>query len=74
MGREKGFEMWEELGFYEGFAKLWRAIAERGKSDTDTNNKQDKCVLTSTLLPCRCLHDMNYLSTNSLCIYMQFYI
>lgn len=24
LGREKGFEMWEELGFYEGFALLWR--------------------------------------------------
>lgn len=23
LGREKGFEMWEELGFYEGFARLW---------------------------------------------------
>ncbi|KAF8603326.1 DUF1715-domain-containing protein [Ceratobasidium sp. AG-I] len=23
LGREKGFEMWEELGFYEGFAGLW---------------------------------------------------
>lgn len=28
LGREKGFEMWEELGFYEGFALLWRSIHE----------------------------------------------
>lgn len=26
LGREKGFEMWEELGFYEGFALMWQAI------------------------------------------------
>jgi len=26
--------MWEELGFYEGFALLWQAIlAERGADD-----------------------------------------
>ena len=28
LGREKGFEMWEELGFYEGFALLWTAVLE----------------------------------------------
>ena len=28
LGREKGFEMWEELGFYEGFALMWKAILE----------------------------------------------
>ncbi|KZT02001.1 DUF1715-domain-containing protein [Laetiporus sulphureus 93-53] len=26
LGREKGFEMWEELGFYEGFTMMWQAI------------------------------------------------
>ena len=26
LGREKGFEMWEELGFYEGFARVARAF------------------------------------------------
>ena len=26
LGREKGFEMWEELGFYEGFASTWQTI------------------------------------------------
>ncbi|EPS97000.1 hypothetical protein FOMPIDRAFT_1129443 [Fomitopsis schrenkii] len=34
LGREKGFEMWEELGFYEGFAMLWQAVlSQRGKTD-----------------------------------------
>ncbi|KAI0668168.1 DUF1715-domain-containing protein [Trametes maxima] len=28
LGREKGFEMWEELGFYEGFAMMWKAIVQ----------------------------------------------
>ncbi|THH03366.1 hypothetical protein EW146_g10456 [Bondarzewia mesenterica] len=26
LGREKGFEMWEEVGFYEGFARTWIAL------------------------------------------------
>ncbi|KZT66499.1 DUF1715-domain-containing protein, partial [Daedalea quercina L-15889] len=34
LGREKGFEMWEELGFYEGFAMLWQVIlSQRGTTD-----------------------------------------
>lgn len=34
LGREKGFEMWEELGFYEGFALIWQAVhPEQGGSD-----------------------------------------
>lgn len=28
-GKTKGFEMWEELGFYEGFANVWKAASER---------------------------------------------
>ncbi|KAJ6618244.1 hypothetical protein B0H10DRAFT_1647805, partial [Mycena sp. CBHHK59/15] len=34
LGREKGFEMWEELGFYEGFALTWKAIyTSQGRDD-----------------------------------------
>ncbi|KAF8893719.1 hypothetical protein CPB84DRAFT_1682878 [Gymnopilus junonius] len=34
LGREKGFEIWEELGFYEGFALTWRALlVKQGKED-----------------------------------------
>ncbi|KAI6136143.1 hypothetical protein F5141DRAFT_1192880 [Pisolithus sp. B1] len=29
LGREKGFEIWEEIGFYEGFALTWQAIYAR---------------------------------------------
>ncbi|KAI0044567.1 DUF1715-domain-containing protein [Auriscalpium vulgare] len=32
LGREKGFEIWEELGFYEGAARMWTAVyAARGR-------------------------------------------
>ncbi|KAF9061458.1 hypothetical protein BDP27DRAFT_1338108 [Rhodocollybia butyracea] len=34
LGREKGFEMWEELGYYEGFALMWQAIyLNQGKGE-----------------------------------------
>ncbi|OJA11863.1 hypothetical protein AZE42_03275 [Rhizopogon vesiculosus] len=34
LGREKGFEIWEEIGFYEGFAITWQAIyAKHGHND-----------------------------------------
>ncbi|KAG2022414.1 hypothetical protein CC2G_000164 [Coprinopsis cinerea AmutBmut pab1-1] len=47
LGREKGFEMWEELGFYEGFAMTWRAILVKdGKGKTD----EKKLHHISTLL------------------------
>ena len=23
MGQKVGYELWEEIGFYEGFAKVW---------------------------------------------------
>lgn len=37
LGREKGFEMWEELGYYEGFALTWQAIhLQRGGHDDRT--------------------------------------
>lgn len=29
LGNEKGFEMWEEIGFYEGFSIIWRSILEQ---------------------------------------------
>ncbi|KJA28309.1 hypothetical protein HYPSUDRAFT_122022, partial [Hypholoma sublateritium FD-334 SS-4] len=35
LGREKGFEIWEELGFYEGFARTWRAILVKQSREDD---------------------------------------
>ena len=26
LGRQKGYEIWEELGFYEGFTTFWKGI------------------------------------------------
>ncbi|KAG9313883.1 hypothetical protein JVU11DRAFT_4651 [Chiua virens] len=31
LGRTKGFEIWEEIGYYEGFAETWKAVAPRGR-------------------------------------------
>ncbi|GLB43635.1 putative essential protein Yae1, N terminal [Lyophyllum shimeji] len=41
LGRAKGFEMWEELAFYEGFGLMWMSIFEkqaRGSDDRATNH------------------------------------
>ncbi|KAF8899408.1 hypothetical protein BD779DRAFT_1391770, partial [Infundibulicybe gibba] len=39
LGREKGFEMWEEIGFYEGFALMWKAIfAKQNRLDDRASN------------------------------------
>ena len=35
LGREKGFEMWEEIGFYEGFALTWRAILKQQSKEDE---------------------------------------
>lgn len=37
MGREKGYEIWEELGFYEGFAQTWKAVYA-------IENREHECV------------------------------
>lgn len=29
IGKEKGFELWEEVGYYEGVAGLWRLVLDR---------------------------------------------
>jgi Essential protein Yae1, N terminal len=35
LGAEKGFELWEELGFYEGAARLWTAVFSTDSNGTD---------------------------------------
>jgi len=47
LGAEKGFELWEELGFYEGAARLWTAAAS-----TDAGGV-DRCILTYPCFECR---------------------
>ncbi|KIJ45693.1 hypothetical protein M422DRAFT_46729 [Sphaerobolus stellatus SS14] len=41
LGREKGFELWEEIGFYEGFAKLWQAALNvKASPDEKSSNSR----------------------------------
>ncbi|KAI0299978.1 hypothetical protein B0F90DRAFT_1725753 [Multifurca ochricompacta] len=48
LGAEKGFELWEELGFYEGAARLWTAVSS---SSTDVNGTDRRSAHhASTLL------------------------
>lgn len=35
LGKEKSFELWEEIGYYRGVAELWKLILKRqGKEST----------------------------------------
>lgn len=35
LGREKGWELWEEVGYYEGVARFWKVVlSAQGKRDT----------------------------------------
>ncbi|KAF8814842.1 DUF1715-domain-containing protein [Phlegmacium glaucopus] len=45
LGREKGFEMWEEIGFYEGFALTWRAILKQQSKDDDRSSQHIRHLL-----------------------------
>ncbi|KAG6819470.1 hypothetical protein H0H93_011510, partial [Arthromyces matolae] len=45
LGRAKGFEVWEELGFYEGFAHMWKAIFEKqGRNDERAMNHMQRLL------------------------------
>ncbi|KAG7092481.1 hypothetical protein E1B28_008833 [Marasmius oreades] len=46
LGREKGFEMWEELGFYEGFALLWKSVSILQGREDDRALNHIKHLLT----------------------------
>jgi len=47
LGREKGYEMFEELGFYEGFALTWKKIYE-------STGRSEEFVCSLYRLPHRC--------------------
>ena len=52
LGREKGFEMWEEIGFYEGFALTWRAILrQQSKEDELSRPFQSDFLLIALWQP-----------------------
>ncbi|RDB19310.1 Oral cancer-overexpressed protein 1 [Hypsizygus marmoreus] len=45
LGRAKGFEMWEELGFYEGFALMWQSIYEKQARNDDRATNHTRRLL-----------------------------
>ncbi|THU97412.1 hypothetical protein K435DRAFT_721908 [Dendrothele bispora CBS 962.96] len=45
LGREKGFEIWEEIGFYEGFALMWNGILVRDGKTEDRAYSHTKHLL-----------------------------
>ncbi|KAN0063969.1 hypothetical protein ACQY0O_003575 [Thecaphora frezii] len=42
LGRDKGFEVWEEVGFYQGTAKTWRSLIEASAPADKLSRKQSK--------------------------------
>ena len=50
LGREKGFQLWEEIGFYEGFAKVWEAVYQTNDGiEHNTKYAQRFIILYFTL-------------------------
>jgi len=82
LGAEKGFELWEELGFYEGTARLWTAV-----SSTDSSGTQ-ACVLSESVRAssrrgaggvvrvsrCLSLHDLLHMPWTRLMTYFSVYL
>ncbi|KAH9981668.1 hypothetical protein BJV74DRAFT_77615 [Russula compacta] len=48
LGAEKGFELWEELGFYEGSARLWTAVST-DSNGTDARGAHHASTLLSLI-------------------------
>ncbi|KDN52958.1 DUF1715-domain-containing protein [Tilletiaria anomala UBC 951] len=42
LGREKGFDIWGEVGYYEGMAAMWQRLLQDGTSEQDRSRKQNK--------------------------------
>ena len=40
IGQEKAFEIWEEVGYIEGIALFWRAVAEKQTSGQAEGGKK----------------------------------
>ncbi|KAN0118990.1 DUF1715 domain containing protein [Russula decolorans] len=49
LGAEKGFELWEELGFYEGVARLWAAVFSTDSNGTDARGAHHASALLSLI-------------------------
>ena len=44
LGREKGFELWEEVGFYQGMAEVFRECLEQADAEGHSSRKQAKQI------------------------------
>lgn len=44
LGREKGFDIWGEVGYYEGMAAMWRRLLLEGTPEQDRSRKQAKQI------------------------------
>ncbi len=42
LGSEKGFDIWGEVGYYEGMATMWRRLLSEGTPENDRSRKQSK--------------------------------
>jgi len=49
LGAEKGFELWEELGFYEGAARLWTAAASTDAGGVDSRGAHHASALLALI-------------------------
>jgi hypothetical protein len=55
LGVEKGFEIWEELGFYEGFGRYWDAWV-KGQDARPDDEKKLRCISSPYLPIARLTH------------------
>ncbi|KAK0546041.1 hypothetical protein OC846_005427 [Tilletia horrida] len=40
LGREKGYEIWDEVGYYEGVAQFWQTALDQAANDPNTNSRR----------------------------------
>ena len=41
VGREKGYEMWEEIAYYEGFARVWESLGRLSRDGSSVEMEQE---------------------------------
>ncbi|GAA5941666.1 ribosome biosynthesis protein LTO1 [Sporobolomyces koalae] len=52
LGREKSWELWEEIGYYEGMARLWKVIlTKQGKGSTRSMQALDQILALAAAFP-----------------------
>ena len=58
---EKGFEMWEEIGSYEGFALTWRAILRQQSKEDQLSWLSQSDLLSNLFCGCRASQHIRHL-------------